>query len=480
MATREIAIDFPHVSVQGCRPEWMIACLLLCDALSLAISGGIAVLFKLVLSDNLAAWHAYVSLLPLLLPFLIVYSVVGLYTGASLGTPEELRRFSLSSIFVSLFSAIVTFSVRGSGSVFTVTMLNAVILSLVIIPTARAILRLGLANKSWWGYPTIVFGEYDQGESIIQNLIDQPSHGLKPVGFFCSNRILSEAEGTPIIGEAELARLVHDIRGPAYAVFASTAESYRDLIAVLQRYRRHFHHILVVPPFDEFPTLWINPKNIGGMLGLEICQQVLIPSRRLLKRSMDLVLSLVLVLVFAPLMIVIAVATKLDSPGPVFYRQRRIGRGGREFVAWKFRTMVVDADRVLQTHLDKDPSLQEQWNAIRKLKNDPRTTRFGRFLRRTSLDELPQLWNVLRGEMSLVGPRPIVHEEIARYGADYEMYTWVPSGLTGLWQVSGRNDTSYRKRVAYDRYYVQNWSVWLDICILFRTVGIVISRVGAF
>jgi lipopolysaccharide/colanic/teichoic acid biosynthesis glycosyltransferase len=114
------------------------------------------------------------------------------------------------------------------------------------------------------------------------------------------------------------------------------------------------------------------------------------------------------------------------------------------------------------------------------LKGDPRITRLGRFLRRTSLDEIPQLWNVIRGEMSLVGPRPIVREEIRHYGTDFELYTWVPGGLTGLWQVSGRSETSYRQRVDYDRFYVDNWSVWLDFCILFRTIGIVLSRAGAF
>jgi lipopolysaccharide/colanic/teichoic acid biosynthesis glycosyltransferase len=114
------------------------------------------------------------------------------------------------------------------------------------------------------------------------------------------------------------------------------------------------------------------------------------------------------------------------------------------------------------------------------LKSDPRVTRLGRFLRRSSLDEIPQLWNVIRGEMSLVGPRPIVREEIRHYGTDFEIYTWVPGGLTGLWQVSGRSETSYQQRVDYDRFYVDNWSVWLDLCILFRTIGIVLSRAGAF
>jgi lipopolysaccharide/colanic/teichoic acid biosynthesis glycosyltransferase len=142
--------------------------------------------------------------------------------------------------------------------------------------------------------------------------------------------------------------------------------------------------------------------------------------------------------------------------------------------------MVKDADSVLQEYLEQNPDLLEEWKASQKLRNDPRVTRVGRWLRQSSLDELPQLWNVFRGEMSLVGPRPIVEAEIARYGEGFELYKRVRSGLTGLWQVSGRSETSYHQRVTYDTFYVRNWSVWLDFCILFRTIGTVLSRSGAF
>jgi Undecaprenyl-phosphate galactose phosphotransferase WbaP len=216
------------------------------------------------------------------------------------------------------------------------------------------------------------------------------------------------------------------------------------------------------------------------MLGLEVCQQVFLPSQQFMKRAIDLVLTVIMGILFAPLILLVAVAIKLDSPGPVLYRHRRIGRGGREFFAWKFRSMVINADQILSSYLQSNPLAAAEWESSHKLKGDPRITRLGRFLRRTSLDEIPQLWNVIRGEMSLVGPRPIVREEIRHYGTDFELYTWVPGGLTGLWQVSGRSETSYRQRVDYDRFYVDNWSVWLDFCILFRTIGIVLSRAGAF
>ena len=185
-------------------------------------------------------------------------------------------------------------------------------------------------------------------------------------------------------------------------------------------------------------------------------------------------------MLIAPLLGLIALLIKLDSPGPVLYTHTRIGFGGKPFKVWKFRTMIKDADRVLREYLEKHPELRAEWERDHKLRHDPRITRVGKWLRKTSLDELPQLWNVLRGEMSLVGPRPIVKEEVKKYGEKFSLYTKVKPGMTGLWQVSGRNDTSYEDRVNLDAYYVQNWSVWLDIYILARTVKVVVVGKGAY
>jgi lipopolysaccharide/colanic/teichoic acid biosynthesis glycosyltransferase len=198
------------------------------------------------------------------------------------------------------------------------------------------------------------------------------------------------------------------------------------------------------------------------------------------KRLIDVALAVTVAILFLPCILVIAVALKTTSPGPLFYSQRRIGRGGRHFYAWKFRTMVCDADAVLKTYLQANPQARKEWERDHKLKQDPRVTWIGRLLRQTSLDELPQLWNVLRGEMSLVGPRPIVNDEIRKYGEVFLEYTRVLPGITGLWQVSGRNNTTYDERVSLDAYYVGNWSVWLDLHILFRTIRVVLLREGAY
>jgi Undecaprenyl-phosphate galactose phosphotransferase WbaP len=197
------------------------------------------------------------------------------------------------------------------------------------------------------------------------------------------------------------------------------------------------------------------------------------------KRVFDIVGAIVLGIVFAPLMSVIVLLLFREG-GPVIYRHRRVGRDGRIFECLKFRSMVPDADRVLRGLLELHPELREEWLRDHKLRDDPRITALGRFLRRTSLDELPQIWNVMRGEMSLVGPRPVVREELMRYGRCLPIYLSAKPGITGLWQVTGRNDTDYRRRVALDVYYVRKQNLLLDLYILLKTTRVVLGGGGAY
>lgn len=197
------------------------------------------------------------------------------------------------------------------------------------------------------------------------------------------------------------------------------------------------------------------------------------------KRLVDITGALAIGLVFSPLILVIAVRLGLED-GPVLFRHRRIGQGGKVFDCLKFRTMVPHAEQILRELLERDPSARAEWLRDHKLRHDPRVTRLGRFLRRTSLDELPQLWNVIRGEMSLVGPRPIVREEMLRYGRYLQAYLAAKPGVTGLWQVTGRNDTDYHRRVVMDTYYVRRQTMLMDVGILFKTVKVVLWGHGAY
>lgn len=198
-----------------------------------------------------------------------------------------------------------------------------------------------------------------------------------------------------------------------------------------------------------------------------------------LKRALDIVGSLLLAVVFSPLIVVILLSMARSGASPIF-RHKRVGLNGEIFECLKFRTMVPHAEQVLRELLRNNPDLREEWSRSHKLSNDPRVTRLGRFLRSTSLDELPQLWNVMRGEMSLVGPRPVTREELLRYGRNMVLYMMVKPGITGLWQVSGRSETEYRRRVAIDVCYVRNQSFLLDLWILLKTTAVVLGRRGAY
>jgi Undecaprenyl-phosphate galactose phosphotransferase WbaP len=200
--------------------------------------------------------------------------------------------------------------------------------------------------------------------------------------------------------------------------------------------------------------------------------------REFLKRTIDLAGAVACGMLLSPLLALILFAMWCEG-GPIFYRHRRIGRGGVPFDCLKFRTMVVDGDRVLKEVLARDPELRKEWMRDRKLRRDPRITRVGAFLRKTSLDELPQLWNVIRGDMSLVGPRPVVKDELQRYGRYVHDYLAVTPGVTGLWQVMGRNNTTYQRRVALDAYYARQQSLSLDMYILVKTIAVVLSGHGA-
>jgi exopolysaccharide production protein ExoY len=199
-----------------------------------------------------------------------------------------------------------------------------------------------------------------------------------------------------------------------------------------------------------------------------------------LQRAVDLVVGVLALFGVLPLMLILALIVWVSQGGSIFFSQVRVGRMGRLFRCWKFRTMVVDAELVLADHLASDPEARADWEASHKLRSDPRVTPFGRFLRASSLDELPQLLNVLAGEMSLVGPRPIVPAEIARYKSNFCHYCSCRPGITGLWQVSGRNDVSYDARVAMDTQYARSRTAWLDVKIMAATIPAVLARRGSY
>lgn len=218
---------------------------------------------------------------------------------------------------------------------------------------------------------------------------------------------------------------------------------------------------------DDMPILKLKEVFIGGSEGH-------------VKRLIDFILSFIAIIILSPLFIILALLIKITSPGPVFFVQDRIGLNGKLFKAYKFRTMILNAEEILLKWLEENPDIRDEYLINHKLKDDPRITRVGKFLRKTSLDELPQLFNVLKGDMSLVGPRPYLVRELNDVSS-YAKYLWrVPPGITGLWQISGRNDVDFEGRLKMDMQYISNWNIWLDLNILFKTIPAVLKKDGAY
>ena len=247
----------------------------------------------------------------------------------------------------------------------------------------------------------------------------------------------------------------------------------------LREFASWFNYIEYLPRQEVFPVFGSHAIVIGQVGGLEMVNQLRMKALKWEKDLLDMVASILVFFLALPVMVIIAVCVKLTSVGPIFYKAKRLGKNGREIEVYKFRSMYLDAEKRLQRILIEKPDLAVEYRKNFKLKNDPRVTPLGKFLRKTSLDELPQLINVFKREMTLVGPRPIVKEEIKYYGKNYSVFSSVKPGITGLWQCSGRSDTSYDERVAYDVYYVLNWSPWMDIWILLRTFFSVLMLKGA-
>ncbi|HXJ38173.1 MAG TPA: undecaprenyl-phosphate galactose phosphotransferase WbaP [Bryobacteraceae bacterium] len=473
-----------HFNIGQCAPKgpvWTAACLVAADIAALLTSVGVGFLCKHAVHDE-TAFLGYLRLWPFLFVFPAVYATMGLYSSVAIDSPEELRRTTITSTLLFLALAALTVSFRGAATFFTRSLFVAIAASVTLIPLTRALVRSLFSGARWWGHWAVVFGSAGDARRVVRAIQCEPRLGLKALAVVITGGEagFEEIEGVPVVTglEAVYDRLPDN--GSAYAVITVSGELQRPVLNALQNAGDKFSRVLLIPNFGEYCSILVNPKRVGGLMGLELPRPVQLMRRSWAKRISDLVLAGTGALILLPVACLIAICIKLQSPGPVLYGQWRIGHGGKRFRAWKFRSMRVDAEQVLESYLQSDAALREEWDRTHKLRFDPRVTSLGRFLRRTSLDELPQLLNVLAGEMSLVGPRPIVDAEVSRYGENFELYKRVPGGVTGLWQVSGRSDTSYAERVSLDTFYIMNWSVWLDLCIIFRTFGVVLRSRGAY
>jgi Undecaprenyl-phosphate galactose phosphotransferase WbaP len=326
-----------------------------------------------------------------------------------------------------------------------------------------------------------ILGSGQTGKLLLETLTRNPRIGLRPVAVLDDNPQqytgLDDSLTTgPLSRCLELAR-DHRI---SYAIVCMPSLSRKELLRLLDQYGHCFRHIMVIPDLIGMASLGLSVREVSGVIGLEVTQKLLQPSARFAKRVLDLTLTLAISPVVMLTVAIAAILVRLESRGPILLANERVGMGGRKFKAWKLRSMVVNGDEVLKKHFERHPEALVEWQATQKLKNDPRVTRVGKIIRKASIDELPQLWNVLIGEMSLVGPRPMLEKQVALYGSGFESYRRVRPGITGLWQISGRNHLTFSERASLDSYTIRNWSVWMDIYILARTISVVLTANGAY
>lgn len=407
-----------------------------------------------------------------------LFSAIGLYSTRTTHPALELRNVVVAASLASIVLALVHRYADGAET--PLAMIVGFFSQAVCVMCFRTLLRAAMMRLGVWLTPAAIIGSGPAVESLV-HILDKHKHiGFKPVAILTDEALHDESLRDRLVVEhPSNANRLREEYGIVHAIIADANAATGEYSTLTERFEHCFDQVIVVPSGPAIGSLSVSTVDMGGILGLQVSRTNLNWTGKLLKRSLDLFVASAAAVLASPVFALLYLLVKLSSPGPVFYGQHRIGRNGQYFKAWKFRSMVTNADVVLEQHLSRDPELRKEWELTHKLAKDPRVLPIGNLLRKTSLDELPQLWNVIRGEMSLVGPRPIVDAEVVRYGNVFPYYKMVRPGVTGMWQISGRSNTTYAERVRYDEYFVKNWSIWLDLYILLRTVKTVLLREGA-
>lgn len=443
-----------------------------------------------MLADLLAWGLSFAIMANGQLPTLNLIILIGLWLFWSLVVRRQyFRRLPYWTELLSLIRSTSTFMALGciSGLLVGNTQVWPVYISwglalAALLPIMRAIARKVLRLFSVWDRSAVILGAGENAHQAALALRSEPSMGYALKSFVVPSGAQTRLpEGAQCKTWPKTAEDFEWLRQHQciVALEASQSELRDQLLRQLSQH--HVKRVSVIPAMRGVPLFGLDTTQFFSheVLMIHVRNQLGKPLLRIMKRVFDVVGASLLLLLLSPLFAYVAYKVSRDG-GSAFFGHERVGQNGRKFKCYKFRSMVVNAQEVLKDLLERDPVARAEWEKDFKLKNDPRVNPIGHFLRRTSLDELPQLWNVLRGEMSLVGPRPVVLAELERYGGDVVYYLMAKPGMTGLWQVSGRNDVDYDTRVYFDAWYVKNWSLWTDIAILFKTISVVMGREGAY
>ncbi|MDL2228767.1 undecaprenyl-phosphate galactose phosphotransferase WbaP [Treponema sp. OttesenSCG-928-L16] len=455
--------------------------LIIFDLLAVMISFGAGFFLVNLYDIHAINFKSFVNYWPYLPAFILVFYVTHLYPGTILAPAEELRRFTVGSLMAHGGIIMSRYIEDKEFDYISVAFIVSFFCSSIILLIGRSLARRFLAKTNLGGIPAVIYGSGSTGRTIADRLLNNRKLGYTPVLILDDDPAVGDSyRDVPIIHDTGIGPELVERYNIKMAIVAMPNLQGKKLARLLNYSVSAFRYNILIPDFFGVTNIWMSVRDFDGILGLATSHKLRMPWNLMTKRLMDLSLVVIGGIIILPLLLAIALLVKISSPGPVLYGHTRLGRNGKFFKAYKFRSMVMDADKRLAELLASDPEIRKEWEASHKLKNDPRITRVGKFLRRTSFDEFPQLINILKGEMSLVGPRPVVQDEAAKYGEDFNRIFSVLPGLTGLWQVSGRSDTDYAERVSYDTYYLQSWSVWLDIWVLYKTVGVVLHGKGAY
>jgi Undecaprenyl-phosphate galactose phosphotransferase WbaP len=455
--------------------------MIISDLIGVMLSFGAGFFFVNLYDISLINFRSFVTYWPYLPVFILIFYVTFLYPGVAMAPAEELRRFSVGSFFAHGGIILSRYIEDREFDAISVAFIISFFFSVFILLFCRSNMRILLDKTRLGGIPAVIYGNGNTSHTLVDRLVKKQAAGYAPILILDDDKDgPGDYHGIPVIHDITIGPEIVSRYNIKMAIVAMPEINQKKIIRLLKTSVAAFRYSVLIPDFFNIADIWVTVRDFDGILGLATSHKLKMFWNLGIKRFMDVSITILGGIVILPILLIIALMVKLSSPGPVLYGHTRVGMNGRRFKAYKFRSMVVDADKRLKALLDSDPEKHSEWEANHKLKNDPRITSIGKLLRRTSFDEFPQLINILKGEMSLIGPRPIVDDEIKKYGEDFPRIFSVKPGLTGLWQVSGRSDTDYGERVFYDTYYLQSWSVWLDLWIFYKTIGVVLKGKGAY
>jgi len=475
----------------SCLPKnnykpWLVsAFLFVSDLSSISISFFVAYFFRYALIPIIGGDINLKMLAPMLCMLYItiigLFAANGFYPGSKKSGLVEFRQIVIivSGSFVILGLGIFIFGF--GGQISRIVFITAWVLSCVIIVSCRLIFHNRGSLCSWWGQPIVVIGREKNVAEFITGLTHARRFALKPVIALILDPDFKPEPIDGVLAFPNSIELQQEIRnyGINLAVFVTDPDELnKDQKEQIYELSLSFSDLIYVMNESPLNSLSMKPLDLAGWPSVQVRYNLLNSWVRLLKRLVDLIICFFSIIITLPIFLAIAILIHFDSPGPIIFVQERVGKDGKVFNLYKFRTMVTDSNERLKELLKNDKFLRKEYNKYHKIHNDPRITRIGRFLRKTSLDELPQIWNVLRGEMSLVGPRAYLQNELADMGNFPKVIFRVSPGMTGWWQVMGRHDVSFQQRLKMDEYYIINFSPWMDTFIIGKTIWVVISGHG--